>query len=283
MATLVRIKKEIQFNGDLSALLGTLRSIAASQFHGLERRLQPFDALTEAVRDCLSFLDLEHTMHPFVMPSQAPPAVVAVTSDSGLLGGLNVQVMNAAIGLLQQGGSGSLIIVGERGCRYARERGYRPIAFPGIGDETRYVRAVELREYCVEQVLKGHLGALSVVYPRALSFTHQEVTTLPMIPCRAWAPRRAQPPVNALLESSSEDLVEYLVACWMEQQFCEIFGTSRLAELAARAVHLEGSSQELQRRGGRLRLEYFRSRREMIDRTMRELATARISHGNRNC
>ena len=59
----------------------------------------------------------------------------------------------------------------------------------------------------------------------------------------------------------------------------DIFGMSRLAELAARSVHLEGSSQELQRRGKTLQLRYFRERHEVIDRSMRELFASRSLYG----
>ena len=54
---------------------------------------------------------------------------------------------------------------------------------------------------------------------------------------------------------------------------------SRLAELAARSVHLEGSTQELQRRGKKLHQQYFRRRHEVIDNSMRELFAARSLYG----
>ena len=49
-----------------------------------------------------------------------------------------------------------------------------------------------------------------------------------------------------------------------------------MAELSARAVHLEGSTQELQREGKKLRQQYFRKRHELIDSSMRELFAARV-------
>ena len=81
------------------------------------------------------------------------------------------------------------------------------------------------------------------------------------------------------MESSLEHVLEYLVWAWLGGKLYEALGSSRLAELAARSVHLEGSTQELQRRRGRLMRRYFRERKEVIDRSMRELFAARALYG----
>jgi len=60
----------------------------------------------------------------------------------------------------------------------------------------------------------------------------------------------------------------------------EIFGLSRLAEFAARFVHLEESSQKLKDMDGKLQQEYFRVRHELIDRNMRELFSARLLYAS---
>ena len=77
------------------------------------------------------------------------------------------------------------------------------------------------------------------------------------------------------MESPVEKVLEYLVYVWLGEKLYEVFGSSRLAEFGARAAHLEGSTQELQRRKGRLMRKYFRERREIIDRGMRELFAGR--------
>ena len=50
---------------------------------------------------------------------------------------------------------------------------------------------------------------------------------------------------------------------------------AKRVQVSARAAHLEGSSQELGRRGRTLQLRYYRERREAIDRNIRELFAAK--------
>ena len=282
MANLIQLKQEIQFTGRLGGLLDTLKSIAAQQFQSLERAYRANPSFFEAIQTIAATLDLEHLAHPFTL-GEGAVSVIAVTSDTGLLGGLNQQVMVTAIEEFRRA-PGELIVVGERGLAHARESKLACKAFPGVLDTGRRGLATQVRDYAINQVLSGRIGSLAIVYPHALSFTVQRIELVRVLPCTGWlksdtAPRgvRSGP---VLLESSQRAVLEYLVWTWLGQRLYEVFGMSRLAELAARSVHLEGSSQELQRRGQKLWLRYFRERHEVIDRSMRELFSARSLYGH---
>jgi len=66
---------------------------------------------------------------------------------------------------------------------------------------------------------------------------------------------------------------------WLGRVLYEALGQSRLAEFSARSMHLEQGTQELGREGVKLTQTYHRARRELIDRSMRELFAARGVHG----
>ena len=162
---------------------------------------------------------------------------------------------------------------------FLRDSSISFIAFGGIKDEERYAQAMQLRDYCIGRVFKEKIGYLKIVYPRPVSFTVQRVETVSFFPFTpSVTPQKLgldfQPEV--ILESRLEDLLEYLVGVWIGQKLYEIFGMSRLAEFAARFVHLEESHQKLKDLDGKTKLEYFRVRHELIDRNMRELFAARL-------
>ena len=154
--------------------------------------------------------------------------------------------------------------------------------FPGVQEETRRTLAEQVRDYVLNRVLQGQLGTLVIVYPHPLSFTVQRVESVQAVPCQGWLQAGGRPGGvrgRILMESSVGSTLEYLVWVWLSEKLFEIFGFSRLAELAARSVHLEGSSQELKRRKDRLMRRYFHERHEVIDRGMRELFSARSLYG----
>ncbi|MCX5713321.1 MAG: hypothetical protein NT033_00590, partial [Candidatus Omnitrophica bacterium] len=82
------------------------------------------------------------------------------------------------------------------------------------------------------------------------------------------------------VESSFDDIAEYLASLWLEHLLYDIFEESKLSEFAARAVHLEGSYQELEHMNLDLKFKYFRARHELIDKNMRETFASNILIGH---
>jgi len=278
MKTITTIKKDMEFNLGLGSLIEVLKNIAVSQYRTLEQKMKLFEKFLVSIEGFFEFIDFSLVKHPFMNPGATSQGVVAVTSDSGLLGGLNMQVVSAAVRELEKT-PGRLIVIGERGKMYARESKIPFVAFPGIKDEMRYAQAIQMRDYVVAKVLDGTIGALKVVFPRPVSFTVQKVemaSFLPFMPAAGQSSAGGAFVRDIILESRLEDIVEYLLTLWIGQKFFEIFGLSRLAEFAARYVHLEDSLRKLKEMDTKLRLQYFRVRHELIDRNMRELFSARL-------
>jgi ATP synthase F1 gamma subunit len=281
MKTLSAIKKDLEFNRGLSSLIDVLKNIAVAQYRALEVKIKSYEKFELFVMSFFDFLDFSKLRHPFLTPQTSDQAVVAVTSDSGLLGGLNMQVVNNAIVELEKN-PGKLIVIGERGKVYARDSKIPFIAFPGIKDEARFAQAMQLRDFILHKIIQGSFGMLKVVYPRPLSFTVQRVEMLSFLPFEPETLRRrsASEIPTVLLESAPQDIVAYLVYLWMGHKLFEIFGLSRLAEFSARYVHLEESLQKLKDMDNKLQLQYFRVRHELIDRNMRELFSARLLYAS---
>jgi ATP synthase F1 gamma subunit len=282
MKTLSSIKKDLEFNRGLSSLIEALKNIAVAQFRILEQRIKTYEKFFLTLDSFFELIDLTKVYHPFLSPGDRPLAVVAVTSDSGLLGGLNMQVINQSLSELRET-SGKLFVIGERGKMYVRETNIPFVAFGGIKDEERYAQAMQLRDYLVNRFLEGSFGYLKVVYPHPVSFTMQRVETvsfIPFLPSKNPQSSFGATLPEIILESKIEDIVEYLVKLWIGHKFYEIFGLSRLAEFAARFVHLEESHQKLKEMDEKKRLEYFRVRHELIDRNMRELFAARLLYAS---
>jgi ATP synthase F1 gamma subunit len=276
MIPLPKLKKEVQFNQELTYMVDVLRGIAISRYYVLEKQWVPFEEFSEVCTDILGSLDLDGLHHPFVQPASSVHAVLMVTSDAGFLGGLNAQVVTVAVE--EAGPEGLLTVVGERGASYLADMGRTFTPFPGIQDASRHALAEAVKDHLIHEFLARGCGRLSVVYPKPISFAVQQVVVEPFLPITAWSRPLAteRSPGSVLWESQPKDVLEYVISQWMTHRLSVLFALSRLAELAARALHLEGSYQELQRQGKRLRLQYFRTRHELIDRSIREIFATQL-------
>ena len=285
------IKKTIDFNARFRGLLEVLKLVAVSQYHQLEKRLKTFELLKDVVGQFFQSIDLTGVDHPFLNPGDRPMGVVAVTSDAGLLGGMNMQVVSKAVELVRAN-NGQLIIVGERGQSLVQDWGMSYTSFPGIVDATRFQQSCHMRDLLTQNVMAGKLGAVKIVYPRAVSLVINRVETETFIPfsqlpdAKTSGPAPESPEAGAgialskevIFESTPRELVENLVYVLMGQRLFEIFGMARLAEQAARFTHLEESGQKILELNRKLQLQYFRRRHEMIDAQMRELFASRSTY-----
>ena len=274
MKTLSNLKKDIEFNQGHASLIEALKNIAVAQFKIHEQKLKSFEKFILTVEDFFSLINTDNVSHPFLRPRKGLLGVVAVTSDSGLLGGLNLKVINQALLELEKT-PGKLIVIGNCGKNYLRETKISFVSFGGVNDDQRYVQAMQLRDYCLDKTIEGVFGSLKIVYPHPVSFTVQRVETVPILPFTSTS-KVSVSIGDLILESSLADIAQYLISVWIGQKFYDIFGLSRLSEFAARFVHLEESSQKLKDIEKNLKLQYFRVRHEVIDRNMRELFSARL-------
>lgn len=282
MKVLSSIKKDMEFNKGLFHLIEILKNIAIAQYRSLEQKIKPYEKLSVAIGNFFEFININKISHPFLKSKNKSQIVIAVTSDTGLLGGLNTRVVARAIGELEKI-PGLLVVIGERGRNYVRETNRPFVSFDGIKDEERHHQAMQVRDYVVDRFLKESIGYLKVIYPRAISLTVQRVETLHLLPYtlakKMVVPREVAGEI--IMESNPGDIVEYLVYLWIGELLDEIFGLSRLAEFAARFVHLEDSSQKLKDMEKKIRLQYFRAKHELIDRNMRELSAARLLYAKK--
>lgn len=275
MLAITKVKKDIEFNKNLRSMLEILKNIAISQFHILEKRIKLFEAFENVLKDFFQVIDLKTIDHPFVkFDPEAPLGVVAVTSDQGLLGGLNLRVINTAVGLMKTG-KDELIIVGERGQVYARGARSSFTSFPGIRDDVKDQQAEELRNYLFKKATDRSYGRLQVVYPSATTLVNQRVEVATFLPFTSPTDDKQVDLSQTILETKPEKMLEYLVFLLMGQKLKEVFSLSRLAEVGARYMHLEDSSQKINELNQKLKLKYFRLRHESIDASMRELFAAR--------
>ena len=278
MKTLSNIKKDLEFDKGLLSLLEVLKNISVAQYKILEHKIKTYERFSQVLGTFFEFIDIKGIDHPFLNPRERKQIVIAVTSDSGLVGGLNRHVINAALNELADI-PGKLVVIGERGKAYARESGVPFTAFGGVKEDERQEQASQLRDYVVDKVIKESIGYLKIVYPKPISFTVQHVEIVQFLPYntigmgsseRKWALG------DIIMESNVNDILEYILYLWIGHKVYEIFGLSRLSEFAARFVHLEESSQKLKDMDAKLQQEYFRVRHELIDRNMRELFSARL-------
>ena len=287
---LSELKKQMRFNAELLSLIQTLKNIASARYHTLEREKERFEQFMKSFSDFFRVVNLVEVNHPLVRASTDVLGIIAVTSDSGFMGGLNAGIIETVYQV--QGGRPNnkveVVMIGEKGAGKLSDAGRKFKFFKGIEHETRYEQALELTDYVVGEVKEGRIGNLVLVYPNSISFTRQVIETVNVLPCAElfdktapgaatgktedkWLVTEAR---KVVVESAFSDMVEYLARTWVASKLYEVFEDSKLSEFGARAMHLEGSQQKLEKDQKKMQYQFFRAAHEKIDKGMRESFSA---------
>jgi len=276
MKFIQELKRELQLNRELRELLEVLKGIASSQFRILQKeKAERFAKFLEAFEGFFQLIDFSTLEHPF-SKGEGKLCIIMVTSDEGFMGGLNTRVINTALEYEEE--STELVVLGERGAGYLRGLGKNFVGLPGIGEE-KYEDALRLKDFVVKEALAGKFKRVILVYPKPITFTVQRIEVLKLLPCSELFEKRedtVELKKDVIIESTSSEMIEYLVDIWITQKLLEVFEDSKLAEFSARTIHLEQSNQGLMEIGKGLRIQYFRARHELVDRGMRETFSSQL-------
>jgi ATP synthase F1 gamma subunit len=273
MATIKKIREDIESNQELTGLVDILKEISAAKFRKAKDRKERFKTFLDSFESFFKIVNLSNLLHPFTVAGPGRMGIIMITSDHGFMGRLNAQVINAALDY-RSDNPAELIILGQRGASFLKDIGEEFTFFTGIGEANRYQLVLELRDYVIRQRLNEKIGRAVMIYPEPASFVYQKIKLINIFPCAELFERNSEVDFRderIIVESSLGKIVEYLAATWVTHKFYEVFEDSKLSEFAARTLSLENSHQQLLKRDTFLHRQYNYSLHRLIDRNMRDI------------
>lgn len=224
--------------------------------------------------------------------------IMVITSDSGLLGGMN-HILAEKATLINKSNK-KYYAVGEKGQMLFESSSIEHISIKGIETITdkiknnkneeidfsriNYDQVILLAKDMVKRILNGEIGSLTVLYPKSSSFSKWDICESVLFPCEEISlikNKKIKDLKKGLLnlnkrlivESSYSDMAKYLSEIWATAKFLEIFEDSKLAELSARSIHLNSATQNIKENISKLEIEYRDTRKDLIDKQLREVTT----------
>ncbi len=274
------LKQDFDVMAGLGDIVDVLKTATMVQFRTFQAREKPDVVFVreaeDILLDILARMEGDHVRHPFFYDRSALPSLIlVVSSDEGFLGEINTQIVNAA---LDQRSSSydEMIVLGSHGARYLEDMKIKHTIFPALTDKVSPAEVQKITDVLLDRYRKA-VGRLIVVYPEFLSLTSQKVSVWRGLPSleRAAKPQLRAGAEGLLIEPTPTRVLEGLIELWFASKMFQLFWSSKLAEYAARIMHLEGSSQELQLRRKKLSLEYFRQVHTLRDKVIREITSSR--------
>ena len=270
-----KLKSNLQFNKNLGDLVEVMKLAATLQFNQFRLREEPSEDYIHLLDDVFGALLSAGAKSDLLTAKDNLPALfLLVSSDEGFLGELNFLLVNRLLSSRRQ--QDNIICVGAQGVNYLREIQVAFSFLESPGEKLDSQRIAAVRDYILSEYLKRNIGKVYVVYSRFINITVQQVELEALLPLPEARSSPAKLVRHLLIEPDIDSVIEGWIKAWLDFRLYQIFWSSKLAEFAARIMHLEGSVQELNKINSHLRMEYFKYLHGLSDKSIRELTAARL-------
>ncbi len=276
--TVRAIKQRISSVENTSKVTRAMELVAASKMRRAQDRALSARPYATRMRAVLSQLSGyagqagEDAMHPLLAQREIRNfALIHITSDRGLAGGLNANMnrASASVTLERQPevDQVSVLSVGRKGRDFFRRAGFPMLAeftelgdFPSSSDVLPIARIV-IDDYSAGNLDQVYIGFQTFVNPAVQRPTIRQI--LPVQPPESEDGESAAP-IDFIFEPSPEALLETLLPRYVEMQVFEAILEAQASEQSARMVAMRQATDAAQDMVADLTLTYNKARQELI-------------------
>ena len=221
---------------------------------------------------------LEHDVHPLLAPREKKKKldVVVVTSDRGLCGAYNSNLLKRAVALITERKgefeSFAVIPVGKRSRDFFRRRRVDvPRSWVSLGSPTPD-HAREIAEFLIQRYLAGESDEVVVVYGRFVSVLTQTPTHLTILPVLgAVSEEQAQPTLPYETEPDPATLLAAVLPRVIEFAVLRALLENAASEHGARMTAMEAATENTRELIRSLTLDMNKARQTQITTELTEI------------
>lgn len=198
---------------------------------------------------------------------------IVMTSDSGLCGSYNVNVLSRAVDEILKDRENSLImVVGEKGVSYFNRFNYDTrLRFTGVSDLPTMREAKQIASSALELYENGEVSEISVVYTEFISQSKTEVTVKKILPLVEEEVDDNYIPKYTELEPDIELLTGTIIPLYMRESILNLLINSKTSEQAIKMSAMDGATKNANDLLDRLKIQYNRQRQGAITQEISEI------------
>ena len=290
MASLRAIRTRIRSVRNTQKITKAMKMLAAAKLRRAQDaviRARPYAQLIDEMLASLARAREEAELPPHPLMAVRPERrveVVMMTSDRGLAGGFNANIIRRGQRfLVEEGGRFERIqfsTVGRRGRDFARKRGFETRKdYVGFFGKLSYSRAREIANDLIQAYETDELDAVYLLYNEFKSAIAQQISLVQLLPLQVREQPKAKPGEKGILTPEHiylpgrAELLEALLPRYLGMQIWRALLESEAAEHAARMTAMDSATKNASEMIGRLTLEYNRARQAAITKELMEIVS----------
>ena len=259
--------------------------VAASKMRKAQDRMRSARPYAEKVRNVATHLgeaNPEYT-HPYMKANDAKRVgIIVVTTDKGLCGGMNTNVLRGVTTKLKElQGAGMTIdavAVGSKGLGFLTRIGARVVSqTTQLGDTPHLDKLIGPVKSLLDEYAKGELSAVYIAYTRFINTMKQDSVIETLLPLSSEAMQQQTRDSGAghawdyIYEPDAPTVIDELLKRYVEALVYQAVAENMASEQAARMVAMKAATDNAGNVINELKLVYNKTRQAAITTELTEI------------
>ncbi len=285
MATLSDIKRRITSIQSTQKITSAMKMVSAAKLRRAQDAIEAARPYAQRMRETLEEVGSSEANHPLFEQREEIKRVevLVITSDRGLAGAYNGQVIKAAEKLIAkkraESSEVSVTIVGKKAADYFRgPRGVEVTSSRPVGPNVNYLEAKQVASALIARFESGEIDQVAVVHNEFASMISQPVRVVSLLPFVPPSDDGGDAEADGdqgpyEIEPNAERLLATLVPKAVEVELFRALLENQAGEHAARMTAMENATKNTEELIEKLTLEYNRARQAAITSELVEIIT----------
>lgn len=286
MATLRDIKRRIIGVKNTQQITKAMKMVAAARLRRAQDNIINARPYSRKISEVLShLLSIEKNINNPLLAERKIEniAIVVVTSDRGLCGSFNMNVIRLTEEIifndfkeLYEKGKVQLYCIGKKGNDYFTKRNYKVIgSYPGIFSRLKFEFASGIIKELSKKFLDGEIDKVLVVYNEFRSIIQQKTVVEQLLPIQPFAKNEKSDIEIAefIYEPNKVGIINFLLPKYLNAQMWRTLLESYAAELGARMTAMDMATENAKELIRSLQLTYNKERQASITREIIEIVS----------
>ncbi len=283
MPSLQSLRRKIASVKNTQKITKAMKMVAAAKLKRAQERILSARPYAHQLREVMGNLSqrVNRSSHPLLSRRDGKTLeLLVVTSDRGLCGGFNTNILRRAGEFLEEqhrsGNQVSVSLIGRKSIDYFKRRDW-PIRqeWPGVFDRLSFEHALDIGQNVVSQYHEGTFDQLYVVYNEFKSAMQQEVIVEKLLPIESLQEAQGNEVQSMgggyLYEPDEGELLETLLPKHFEIQMYRALLESAAAEQAARMTAMDGATRNAGELIKKVTLFYNKTRQAAITKELMDI------------
>jgi F-type H+-transporting ATPase subunit gamma len=281
MPTLIDLRRRIRSVQNSAQITQAMKTVSTAKFRKAQRTVQEARPFWHLFPELMSRLACWASAgaHPLLLRrDEKMIEVIVVTSDKGLAGAYNSNLLAAAEAFIREKEKTAvvrLVLIGKKAVNFFRRHPH-PIDRT-FGDRTDRLGRPELRdlsEFLMRQYAFQKIDAVYIVTNEFKSILAPRIMTHKVLPLEPDAGREASAALPPDWEPGDRRLAAFLLPLYVESQIHHAFHESQAAEQAARMMAMDNATKNAEELIDDLVLQLNKIRQAGITKELLEIMTA---------